>query len=378
MEREWGLVLAGGGAKGSYHMGVWEALNKLGVNITSVTGTSIGSINGALFCQGDMERALMLWENISIDKIVDLTNLQSVGENLFDLKNITALIAEAYKNNGLTMQPLYELLQQVVDEEAIRNSPVDFGLVTCRVPDLTAVELFKREIPSGKLVDYLMASASLPGFKAKKIEDKTFVDGGVINNMPADMLLKKGYLNLITVDVGGIGIVKNIDKTAKNIISIKCDETIIGTMEFKKEFIEKSIKKGYYDTFKAFGRLAGNRYYFNIADYYAARGNYAPEILEGLEHAAHAFGIDPVKVYRVESLIQGVLEGYHRNVEQTKETEHFFENFARRKYADKLIVARLARIIKDKNLDFMANKIIMNVLGNNFSAASALAYFLEQ
>ena len=151
MEREWGLVLAGGGAKGSYHMGVWEALNKLGVNITSVTGTSIGSINGALFCQGDMERALMLWENISIDKIVDLTNLQSVGENLFDLKNITALIAEAYKNNGLTMQPLYELLQQVVDEEAIRNSPVDFGLVTCRVPDLTAVELFKGEIPSGKL-----------------------------------------------------------------------------------------------------------------------------------------------------------------------------------------------------------------------------------
>lgn len=375
--QKWGLVLAGGGAKGAYHLGVWEALQKMEISIGCIAGTSIGSINGALFCQGAYAEALELWQSISLDKIVDLSDLDIDGNNLFEIKNIRALIAEIHKKSGLTMQPLHDLLAELVDEEKIRSAPVEYGLVTCAVPNLTAVELFKEQIPDGELVDYMMASACLPGFKSKKINNQSFVDGGVTNNMPLDMPIQKGFDNIIAVDVGGIGIVRSVDKTAKNIINIRCDDKIIGTMEFAQEAIRRIIRKGYYDTFRALGRLAGQRYYFNIGDYCRARGRYSQEILDGIEYAAEIFGIDTLKVYKVDDLIAGVLQGYEKNVGTQKDPENFFENLVKLKIIDKTAVAKLAQIIKNRNLDFMANKIIMSMLGTNFSAANAIAYFLE-
>ncbi|MBZ4223931.1 patatin-like phospholipase family protein [Bacillus wiedmannii] len=50
-----GLVLAGGGCKGAYHIGVWKAFNEYGIsdNICAVSGTSVGALNATLFSQGD-------------------------------------------------------------------------------------------------------------------------------------------------------------------------------------------------------------------------------------------------------------------------------------------------------------------------------------
>ena len=50
-EKEYGLVLAGGGTKGAYEVGVWKALKEMNINITAVVGASIGALNGALFLQ---------------------------------------------------------------------------------------------------------------------------------------------------------------------------------------------------------------------------------------------------------------------------------------------------------------------------------------
>lgn len=375
---KWALVLAGGGAKGAYHLGVWQALAELGIEVGCITGTSIGSINGALFCQGAYEAALALWQEISIDKVVDLSNVDLDGNNLFEIKNIPALVAEIQKTSGLTMQPLHDLLLETVDEESIRTSPIEYGLVTCTVPKFAAVELFKEQIPQGELVDYMMASACLPGFRSKKINNQTFVDGGVINNMPVNMAIQKGYRNIVAVDVGGIGVVRGVDATAKNIVNIRCDDKIIKTMEFDQTGIARIIRKGYYDTFRAFGRLAGERYYFNIGDYYRARAQYSAEILAGLEDAAHSFGIDPLKVYKVDDLIDGVRRGYEKYVAVQKDTETVFEGLLKGKLVDQTTVAKLAQVIRNGELDFMTNKIIMGLLGNSFSAASAIAYFLEE
>ncbi|HMM69555.1 MAG TPA: patatin-like phospholipase family protein, partial [Gudongella oleilytica] len=51
----YGLVLEGGGAKGSYHVGVYKALLEEGIPIGGVAGTSIGALNGAMIVQGDFE-----------------------------------------------------------------------------------------------------------------------------------------------------------------------------------------------------------------------------------------------------------------------------------------------------------------------------------
>lgn len=63
-----GIALSGGGTKGSYELGVWKALRELGIEYQIVTGTSIGSINGALMTTGDFERAEELWNTITMEE----------------------------------------------------------------------------------------------------------------------------------------------------------------------------------------------------------------------------------------------------------------------------------------------------------------------
>ena len=62
-KKEYGLIFSGGGTKGCYEIGVWKAIDELGVNILAVAGTSIGAINGAFFCNGDFKLAYDIWVN---------------------------------------------------------------------------------------------------------------------------------------------------------------------------------------------------------------------------------------------------------------------------------------------------------------------------
>jgi len=69
-----GLVLAGGGGKGAYQIGVWKALAEYEVvqNISAVSGTSVGALNAALFLQGDIDIAEKIWLNLSYDRMLKL------------------------------------------------------------------------------------------------------------------------------------------------------------------------------------------------------------------------------------------------------------------------------------------------------------------
>ena len=72
LTKEYGLVLEGGGARGAYQIGAWKALAEAGVKIRGVAGTSVGALNGALICMGDVENAQELWENISYSQIMSV------------------------------------------------------------------------------------------------------------------------------------------------------------------------------------------------------------------------------------------------------------------------------------------------------------------
>lgn len=82
LTKEYGLVLEGGGAKGAYQIGAWKALKEAGVKIKGVSGTSVGALNGALICMGDMERAESLWSNIAYSQIMDVDD--ELMASLFD------------------------------------------------------------------------------------------------------------------------------------------------------------------------------------------------------------------------------------------------------------------------------------------------------
>ena len=66
------LVLSGGGSRGAYEAGVWQALTELGVKIDIVTGTSVGAINGAMVVQGELEPTVKLWKEIETHMVFDI------------------------------------------------------------------------------------------------------------------------------------------------------------------------------------------------------------------------------------------------------------------------------------------------------------------
>ena len=59
------IVLAGGGSRGAYQIGVWKALRELGIDYQIVTGASVGALNGAIMVQKDFDLALEMWEKLT-------------------------------------------------------------------------------------------------------------------------------------------------------------------------------------------------------------------------------------------------------------------------------------------------------------------------
>ena len=68
MKTAW--VLCGGGSRGAYEIGVWQALSAADLAPDIVTGTSIGALNGALIVQQDYAAALDLWANLRIEDVM--------------------------------------------------------------------------------------------------------------------------------------------------------------------------------------------------------------------------------------------------------------------------------------------------------------------
>lgn len=364
---KYAVALGGGGTKGAYHIGVWKALKELDIEVCAVTGCSIGSVNGALFAQNSFEIADEVWRNIGMENIIEISS-SDVSDNLLDIKNFSVLISDIYKNNGLETKPFRELLDKFIDEEKIRKSEIDFGLVTFDLAEREELALFINDIPEGRLVDYIMASASLPGLKKTVIDNKEYMDGGITNNIPADMLLAKGIKNIIAVDVGGVGITKGLAPKGTNLISIKSSDKIIGMLDFKKENIEKMMRAGYIDCLKAFGRLEGKLFAFNVSDYHKARQKYSAKIIEGIEYAAQVFGVDKYRIYKFDNLLEGVL-GTYKKLSKNSSIDGL-------KIDEKQLLVKFTGYILGETLDDTAAKLFSGLIGDISNAANSIAYFL--
>ncbi|MEG0378349.1 MAG: patatin-like phospholipase family protein, partial [Eubacterium sp.] len=72
--KEYGLVLSGGGTKGAFEIGVWQALRELHIKTPCIIGTSIGAINAALIAQNDFNKAREFWSNLTINQVLNLNS----------------------------------------------------------------------------------------------------------------------------------------------------------------------------------------------------------------------------------------------------------------------------------------------------------------
>lgn len=191
------LSLSGGAARGAYQIGVWQALYENGFqkNIKVVTGASVGAINAALIAQGDLDKALDLWRNRQPDEAFDQLREKPKEGYL-------GLLKDAFFNRGLRVNGLKKLLRNALNEDEIRNSNIDFGLVIYNLSQRRGESYFQEQIPPQLLVEYIIGSASFPAFQSHQIGQNKYIDGGIYKIMPVDLTFQKPRFDLlIGIDV---------------------------------------------------------------------------------------------------------------------------------------------------------------------------------
>ena len=327
------LVLAGGGARGSYQVGVWRALTELGWNPQIITGTSVGSLNGAMFALDLYETARDMWTSIRSQDVMELP------EETRNLTELHQFLRDVVRAGGMDVTPLEEIVERVLDEDALRASPIRFGLVTVEKRGLKPRELPLEEIPKGKVKDYLLASAAcFPALRAKQIDGVQFLDGGYRDNMPTALAQKMGAEELVCVDLEGVGITLP-NRTGLPTTMVRSYWELGDILHFDPDTARRDIELGYYDTLRAFGRLRGCAYAVAkneqtaqdaaafrqrfdavqkavkakypvtlTADLALKLANMQDAELAPLEAAAEDVGVDPTRYYTVETLAKAFLE----------------------------------------------------------------------
>ena len=281
-----GVVLGGGGAKGAAHIGVLKYLEELGIPVDYVAGTSMGSIMAGLYAMGyepnelaelianinwseyignQMDRSVLSYEMrkrrettlFSVPfSLKSIMNRQSNGSLMNELPS-------AYVNNSSLINLFNDLCVGYQEDMDFNDLPIPFA---CVATDLvTGEEVVLRR---GNVSTAMRASMAIPGvFSPVVVNDMVLVDGGLVNNFPADVLRKMGADIII-----GVEITKDKRFTADDLRSLPqlmsrlltnttsakrsenrdlCDVYIVpdvsgyGMLSFTSEAIDTLVNRGY-------------------------------------------------------------------------------------------------------------------------------------
>ena len=234
------VVLSGGGAKGMAHIGALKVLERAGIPIDIVTGTSMGSIIGGLYAIGYNAQAL--------DSMVRVQDWSYVITDREDLRRQS--LNDRRKQNtyvyttGMTIgkrnmqaggiikgKNLAELFQRLCTGytdsiDFTHDLRIPFACVATNIIDNSEVDFH-----SGRLPQAMRASMAIPAaFSPVRLGDKVLVDGGLKNNYPADIAREMGADIIIGVTVQGA------PKEAAD---------LVGTMSILSQIIDVNCKNKY-------------------------------------------------------------------------------------------------------------------------------------
>lgn len=266
LSKEYGLVLDGGGARGAYQIGAWKALHEAGVQIRGIAGTSVGALNGALICMGDVDEAEHIWKEMTFSKVMDVDDdwMERLFQKEVPMRELLKELMLRLRDGGIDVTPLKDLIHNVLDEDRIRSAGIDFSLLTFSLSDMKELDLTLDEIPEGLLADFLLASACLLGFKNEPLHGKTYLDGGVINNVPLNSLVKRGYRDIITVRIYGPGREPRVRLDEGTQVYEIAPRVHLGSIiEFQGKRSRQNLKIGYYDAKRMVYGLKGLIYYID-------------------------------------------------------------------------------------------------------------------
>lgn len=262
------IALGAGGARGAYQIGAWKALRELGVDYDIVVGSSIGSVNGVAMVQDDYDLALDLWKNISVDKIfagdvdLDFEPQDIIGST----GKLVSLLIKILTNKGLDISPFLDLLNDIVDEEKVRASAREFGIVALRVPLIKGMEITKEKMKVGYMAKYILASSSaFPVFPVCEVDGNKYIDGGYYDSLPINFARNLGAEEVVAIDVS-LSTTHEEELSSNDVIYIKSAWSLGPFLDFDNESIMRNMDLGYNDTMKVYGKYRGFRYTFLLND----------------------------------------------------------------------------------------------------------------
>ena len=244
--KKFALVLGGGSAKGFAHIGVLKVLEKHGLKPDLIVGTSMGALVGAGYVCGN-----------------DLLDLEKIALK-FNSIGYVNLYTALFKDNVISIGKIKKTLDKMIGAKKIEELPIKYVAVATELN--TGKEYLFTE---GDLVTAVLASTSMPAvFPRVKIGQNYYCDGGLVNNLAEDVARRiMPDAVIVSVDVIGdyakqvekmriksietilnactlmtTNVIKNRKQDAD--IRIEISQPHISQMDFRKENVEKSIKKG--------------------------------------------------------------------------------------------------------------------------------------
>ena len=342
--KTYAIALEGGGAKGGYEIGVWQALDEAGIKYNAVSGTSVGALNGGLMAMRDLPRAIDAWNNMKLGKVIELDveqeeNLSRAFNGDIGLDDVQRLIPEALeiiKNRGLDVAPLRAWVREVVDAKAIKESDVELYIATVSITDRKALEVKVNDLPEDQICDMLLASAYHPTFRLEKLGGKFYTDGGFVDTLPLHALVTNGYKDIIAVRIPGIGHNRRFKMPDDvNVTYIATNADLGGVLNFDAEQSRRDMAIGYLDAKRVLYGLYGKHYYIErsmtdrealnmlldsletgvnlrqfcerdlprVARHLDAEGDYYELLIAVLEDAAEKQNIDNMRIYKDTELV---------------------------------------------------------------------------
>lgn len=179
MKKDVALVLSSGGARGFAHIGVINALEKQGYNITSVAGTSMGALVGGIYATGELHDLQEWLCSLDMMEVLKLTDFTISKSGLVKGKRVI------------------DKMKELVPERDIESLSIPFCAVATDIINGT-----EKTFTEGNLYDAIRASISIPNvFTPFRIGDNYYVDGGVVNPIPANRVHRIDGDLLFVVDV---------------------------------------------------------------------------------------------------------------------------------------------------------------------------------
>ncbi len=232
-----GLVLAGGGARGGYEIGALKALEELGFKYDVITGTSVGAINAFMILSNKKDVLFQMWDTIDYEAVVD---------HKYKWKNKSLeTILKAPFHNGFALTPLEKLINDNIDEEAIRNNPIKGGLVfTERFFKYRSAKV--EEMEEGSISNYIFtSSAAHPFLKRKVVRGKKCRDGWFSDNVPVNLALELGAEKIFAIDIMW-GINRKVAKDV-DIYYLRPSKKMKFFLNFSNDVVREAIEMGYTD-----------------------------------------------------------------------------------------------------------------------------------